>query len=490
MKNILLKISLYITLFVWGTLPLVSAQEIESEFTDAELAQMLAPIALYPDSLLTHILIASTYPVEVIEAERWTVKHPDISADQAASKVENIDWEPSVKALVPFPRILKRLSEDLHWTRQLGDAFLQNETRLLQAIQLLRQQAAQAGSLEQMENMDISYEDNNIIIEPVKKEIVYVPYYDTRMVYGTWYWSSYPPVYWTPYYNVHVSRYHPFYWHSGIHISFNYYFSAFHWHNRHVVVINHHNTRYNAHGYNSHRYDSHRYNQRRLIVSEGYAKRWAHKPKHRKGVAYRTSVTKEKYRSSRPSVYQTNKRRTYERSLLASNQTKNRVSKSSTLSNRNRVYTSDTSNIKRTNKARATTKHQALTTKMNKSTSVRYDNNKGKVRGTVKHNKLTKYNNKKNVNKVVSTAQRNTVQGNKHNAEKPYNKQKSQPNKVKPATKQNKNYQSNKSSSVYKSKKASNKSVRSSSNRSRSSTSKKHRASKSTSSRSHSARIK
>jgi len=261
----------------------------QQPFSEAELAQMLAPIALYPDSLLTHILIASTYPIEIVEAHRWLKKNEDLTAEQAAQSVEDFNWDASVKALVPFERILSRLSDDLTWTQQLGDAFLQDESRLLESIQALRRQAELAGNLDKMDNMDVSYEESNIVIEPVEKEIVYVPYYDTRMVYGNWHWASYPPVYWRPRHSNYVSHYNPFYWHSGIHISFNYFFSAFHWHNRQVVVVNSHHS--------THRYYEQR--PRHLIVNGGYAKRWVHKPIHRKGVAYRTKHTSSKYNKKR-----------------------------------------------------------------------------------------------------------------------------------------------------------------------------------------------
>jgi hypothetical protein len=267
-------------------------QQVQQEnepFSDAELAQMLAPIALYPDSLLTHILIASTYPIEIIEAHRWLIKNDQLSTAKAAQSVKDFNWDASVKALVPFDRILSRLSEDLTWTQQLGDAFLQDESRLLESIQTLRKQADFAGNLEKMDNMDVSYEDSNIVIEPIEKEIVYVPYYDTRMVYGNWHSASYPPVYWKPHHSVYVNHYNPFYFHSGIHISFNYFFNAFHWHNRQVVVVNSNHSKY--------RY----YEQRpkHLIANGGYAKRWTHKPAHRKGVAYRTKHTRSKYNNKR-----------------------------------------------------------------------------------------------------------------------------------------------------------------------------------------------
>lgn len=252
-----------------------------SYFSDAELAQILAPIALYPDSLLTHILIASTYPIEVIEAHRWLNKNDELSTQQLVNSVENFDWDASVKALIPFEQILERLSDNLSWTQQLGDAFLQDEAKLLETIQTLRSQAQLAGNLSKMDNVNVTYQDHNIIIEPVEPLIVYVPYYDTRIVYGRWYWASYPPVYWRPYPRVYVSRHRPFYWHSGVHISFNYFFSAFHWHNRHVVVVSPHR--------------SHYYRPRHAITRGGYAKPWKHKAVHRRGVGYKTKRMNEKY---------------------------------------------------------------------------------------------------------------------------------------------------------------------------------------------------
>ena len=260
-------------------------EQASQPLSEAELAQMLAPIALYPDSLLTHILIASTYPIEIIEAHRWLQKNDNLNSVQIAQSIESFSWDASVKALVPFEQIISRLSEDLTWMQQLGDAFLQDETRVLESIQILRNYAREAGNLDKMENTQVSYENNNIIIEPVKKEIVYVPYYDTRMVYGHWYWRAYPPVYWRPYHHSYVSRYSPFYWHTGVHISFNYFFSTFHWHKRHVVVVSPHK--------------SHHYRSRHAISRGGYAKRWAHKPVHRRGVAYKSQVTRQKYYGSK-----------------------------------------------------------------------------------------------------------------------------------------------------------------------------------------------
>lgn len=295
MKKIIFCLSLLFTTLVSFT---SLAEEEQQIFSDAELAQMLAPIALYPDSLLTHILIASTYPIEIVEAHRWAKKNEKLNTEQKKKLLEDFDWDASVKALIPFDHVLTRLSEELSWTQSLGDAFLQDESRLLLSIQTLRKKAKLAGSLNKMDNMDIGYEEQNISITSRKKEVVYVPYYDTRIVYGSWLWSAYPPVFWHPNHNLSINYYHPFSWHNGVHITFNYFFSAFHWSKRHVVVVNPRR----AH----HRY----YHQhpRRLIADGGYAKRWSHRPSHRKGVAYRTKRTSDKYYGKRASTQRINKK--------------------------------------------------------------------------------------------------------------------------------------------------------------------------------------
>ena len=236
----------------------------ETEFSEAELAQILAPIALYPDSLLTHILIASTYPLEVVQADRWRTENSHLNASQLMQRAENKNWDPSVVALLAFPNVLGKLSDDLNWTQKLGQAFLQDEPALLATIQSLRRQADRAKSLPEMENMSVTRINNQIIIEPAHNGIVYVPYYDSRVVYGYWHWAAYPPVYWAPY-PYYVRRPHShFYWHSGIRISFNYYFTTFNWHKRHLIVVNHRN--------------SHYYRPRKRIISSEGAHRWRHKP--------------------------------------------------------------------------------------------------------------------------------------------------------------------------------------------------------------------
>ena len=131
----------------------VAVAEERPAFSDEELDQMLAPIALYPDSLLSHILMASTYPLEVVQAARWSRANSQLKGDDAVKAVEGMDWEPSVKSLVAFPQILQRMDERLDWTQRLGEAFLAQEPHVLDTIQGLRQKAATAGNLNSNEHM-------------------------------------------------------------------------------------------------------------------------------------------------------------------------------------------------------------------------------------------------------------------------------------------------------------------------------------------------
>lgn len=285
---------------------IVPAQQTELvQFSQAELEQVLAPIALYPDTLLTHILIAATYPIEVIDADRFIKKNDNFSNQALVEKAANKNWDPSVKALLSFPRILDNLSKDLSWMRKLGDAFLQDESQVLASIQILRQKADEAGSLSQMDNVEIVREKRTIIIEPVEPEVIYVPYYDTRVVYGNWHWSHYPPVYWHR--PSHYAYYHgPFYWQSSVHIGFDFFFSAFHWSNHHVVR-HHHKKRY--------------HHSNRRIATSHHAKRWSHNPEHRRGVAYRSKKVSHRYGSVKPSIeHDRITRKQYSRSANSKNE--------------------------------------------------------------------------------------------------------------------------------------------------------------------------
>jgi hypothetical protein len=371
------------------------ASEEDEQFSEGELAQMLAPIALYPDTLLTHILIASTYPLEIVQAQRWLDENENPSESALNSAIENKEWDASVKALLPFPKVIARLNTDLIWTQELGDAFLSDEEQVLVAIQQLRLKAQEAGTLAQMENVEVEYEEKNIIIQPVQKEIVYVPYYDTRVVYGNWYWAHYPPVYWVRPRHYYGSHYPPFYWHSGVHISFSYYFGAFHWSNRHVVVVNH--------------YNHHRYPKRRAIISSHGAKRWQHKVSHRRGVAYRSTAVAKKYRSNRASYAKVNTQRHLQKKLHKSHTLNTRA--------KNRAYeVKGSKHAKITNKLKANqiARHNVLK-KMSKAT------NSAKVKTTYANRDKVKTGKFKNDYKSTRQSRNNAVWSKKQSAAKSSN---------------------------------------------------------------------
>jgi hypothetical protein len=271
----------------------------QASFSEAQLDSLLAPIALYPDAVLSHVLIASTYPLEVVEADRWARNNTRYKGDDAVSAVEDRDWDPSVKALVAFPDVLSRMSEDLDWTQQLGDAFLADEERVMDSIQKLRNRAYASGNLDKVEHVRVIREEKTIVIEPSVERVVYVPAYDTRVVYGSWWWPDYPPIYWHyPSSYVFVSG---FYWGPRVYIGPRFYFSGCHWHERRVYVVD----RHHHHG--------HRFYNSRSVVRHVNATRWRHNPEHRRGVAYYDSRTRERFNSPRESyresqAYRTNLR--------------------------------------------------------------------------------------------------------------------------------------------------------------------------------------
>ncbi len=141
-------------------------------------------IALYPDSLVTQILAASTFPEQVVAADRWVQSHPDLKDDALAQAVDQLPWDPSVKALVAFPSVLGNMDKNLSWTSSLGDAYFNQEQDVMDAIQVMRRRAQEAGHLNSAPQQTVTTEGSDIEIEPVSPEIVYVPAYDPWIVYG------------------------------------------------------------------------------------------------------------------------------------------------------------------------------------------------------------------------------------------------------------------------------------------------------------------
>ena len=273
-------------IFAW-TLPL-PAEEPAPEapapalYSQAELDQLLAPIALYPDVLLSQVLMAATYPLEVVEASRWSRAHPELKGDEAVQAVQEEDWDESVKALVAFPELIQLMDENLRWTRRLGEAFLAQEDAVMTTAQILRRKALEEGNLDGLENVRVEEVEEQIIIQPREVEVVYVPYYSTRVVYGDWWWHDYPPYYWDPpYYHSGIG----FSWSSGFRVSTSFYFSYCDWHHRHIVIRKPHR--------HPDRYDFQYV--RRYPRYDPDAHIWRHNPYHRRTVRYHSPDLRDRF---------------------------------------------------------------------------------------------------------------------------------------------------------------------------------------------------
>jgi len=194
----------------------VPAPVAPAAFTQAQLDQWVAPVALYPDSLLSQVLMASTYPTNVIQAVQWSRDHPQNQGDAAVAQVANEPWDPSVKSLVAFPQLLALMGEDPAWVQNLGNAFLAQPDDVMNTVQKFRQVAQSSGALKSTPQQTVTVKpkpaaqsssttvvksapaQQTIVIEPADPQVVYVPSYNPNVVYGAWPTPAYPPVYLPP----------------------------------------------------------------------------------------------------------------------------------------------------------------------------------------------------------------------------------------------------------------------------------------------------
>jgi hypothetical protein len=167
-----------------------------------ELDQLVAPIALYPDPLLAEVLMASAYPLDIVQAERWLQSHKSLKGDQLKAALAKEDWDDSIKSLAATPDVLAMMSEKLDWTEKLGDAVVEQQPDVMDAIQRLRAKAQANNKLtstkQQTVRVDQVQGKQVVAIEPTNPDTVYVPYYDPAVVYGAWPYPDYPPYYWPP----------------------------------------------------------------------------------------------------------------------------------------------------------------------------------------------------------------------------------------------------------------------------------------------------
>jgi hypothetical protein len=263
------------------TYPPPAGVQAQAQFSQEDLDRMLAPIALYPDALLSQILMAATYPLEVAQAARWSRANPGLQGDQAVMATEQQVWDPSVKSLVAFPQILAMMDEKLEWTERLGDAFLAQESQVMDSVQQLRQRAYAAGTLRSDDRIRVESQGPAIMIVPADPQVFYVPYYDPTVVYGNWWWTQ-PPVYWSPwrgYRRQHQDFY--FSWGAGIPVISGFFFGAFDWPARHTRVVNAHTYYYRRHP-----------NPRGVNTAPNV---WRHDPVYRRDAPYRDARVRQRF---------------------------------------------------------------------------------------------------------------------------------------------------------------------------------------------------
>jgi hypothetical protein len=273
-------------------LSLIAQQSAQAPvFKQEELEQILAPIALHPDSLITQILMAATYPLEVVQAERWIKQNASLKGEALTAALEKQEWDPSVKSLVNFPQVVTMMSEQLEWTQKVGDAFLADQKQVLDTIQSLRAKAQASGNLQTTKEQTIIVEEKIIKIEPATPQVVYVPTYNPTVVYGAWPYPAYPPyTYYPPGYVASSAMW--FGAGMAMGAAWGYAWGNANWNGGEVDIDVDRNTNINT---NINRDQAKQKLQERGQGSQRGQGKWQHNPEHRKGVSYRDQGTAQKY---------------------------------------------------------------------------------------------------------------------------------------------------------------------------------------------------
>jgi hypothetical protein len=261
------------------------AEESKQTFSQSELDQMMAPIALYPDSLLSQILMASTCPADVAEAVKWSNDNPDQKGDAAVTAVQEKSWDPSVMSLVAFPQVLDMMGKQPDWVQNVGDAFLADPDGVMDTAQELRKKAKDEGNLETTKEQTVTVEGTSsesiIVIQPADPKVVYVPVYNPTVVYGTWWWPSYRPYYYYPVgYGFGSAVVRGIGFGIGIGIT-NALWGGCNWRNNSVNI-------------NVNRFNNVNVNRNRLNVNNRNTN-WNHNSNNRKGVPYRDKGSRDKF---------------------------------------------------------------------------------------------------------------------------------------------------------------------------------------------------
>jgi hypothetical protein len=269
--------------------PATSASQ-QATFSKEELAQLVAPVALYPDALLAQVLMASTYPGDIADAAAWSKAHPDAKGDSAVKAVANEPWDPSVQALVAFPQAVSMLGQGINWTQKLGDAFLAQPEDVMRTAQDLRKQAQSAGNLKSNEYQKVSEQaptggatSQTIVIESSQPDVIYVPSYNPTVVYGSWMYPSYPPMYYPPsaYWYPGAALVGGFMWGAGMAIAGNLW-GDMNWGGGDINI-------------NSNRVNNFNRNTNRNVDRGQNGGRWQHDGARRDGVPYRDQRSRDQY---------------------------------------------------------------------------------------------------------------------------------------------------------------------------------------------------
>ena len=262
----------------------------DKSFKQEELEQLVAPIALYPDSLVAQILMASTYPLEVVQAGKWAKKNKDLKGDALTKALEKENWDPSVKSLVNFPQVLDMMNDKLDWTQKLGDAFLAQQKEVMDTVQKLRAKAEAEGNLKttKEQKVVVEKETQTIVIESASPEVVYVPTYNPTVVYGTWPYPAYPPYYYYPPGYAAGAALFSFGVGVAVGAAWGYAWGNCNWRGGDVNVNIDRNTNFNNN------IDRGKY-QNKITTGQGGKGEWKHNPEHRKGVSYRDQATAQKF---------------------------------------------------------------------------------------------------------------------------------------------------------------------------------------------------
>ena len=278
-----------------------------TSFKPEEIEQLVSQIALYPDSLISQVLMASTYPLEVVQAERWMNENKELKGDAQTAALEKKSWDPSVKSLIAFPQVLTMMSKQLEWTTKLGDAFIADQKAVMAAVQKLRAKAQATGNLkttaeqkvtvQKAEQPQVVVVDGSppppaqvIVIEPTNPQVVYVPAYNPSVVYGPWPYPYYPPP--APYYPPGYVASNLVSFGAGVAVgaAWGYAWGGCNWNHGDVDVDVNRNANFNR-NINRENY------QANIQKRTGNAQvgQFQHDPAHRQGVSYRDQATANKY---------------------------------------------------------------------------------------------------------------------------------------------------------------------------------------------------